>query len=53
MGGGGGGAMGTRMVRDCQGPKAGRGVGIGRWGWWTGRGGGWGGGTQWQRGGGR
>ena len=29
--------MGKRMLRGWQGPKAGRGVGSGRWGGWTGR----------------
>ena len=29
--------MGTRMLRDWQGPKAGKEVGSGRWGGWTGR----------------
>ena len=29
--------MGKRMHRAWQGPKAGRGVGSGRWGGWTGR----------------
>ena len=27
--------MGKRMLRGWQGPKAGRGVGSGRWGGWT------------------
>ena len=42
--------MGKSMLRGWQGPKAGRGVGSGRWGGWTGRRGIWRGG--WQRGGG-
>ena len=42
--------MGKRMLRGWQGPKAGRGVGSGRWGGWTGRRGDGEGG--WQRGGG-
>ena len=29
--------MGKSMLRGWQGPKAGRGVGSGRWGGWTGR----------------
>ena len=29
--------MGKRMLRGWQGPKAGRGMGSGRWGGWTGR----------------
>ena len=29
--------MGKRILRGWQGPKAGRGVGSGRWGGWTGR----------------
>ena len=35
--------MGKRMLRGWQGPKAGRGVGSGRWGRVDGRKGGWGG----------
>ena len=52
--------MGKRMLRGWQGPKAGRGVGSGRCGGWTGRRGdgeGWmatggGGGAGWRQGGG-
>ena len=33
----GGGAIGKRMLRGWQGLKAGRGMGSGRWGGWTGR----------------